>query len=87
MKSLATVGRLFITARPHVHPATVVPGCHRLEIRATDRDMRCYINARVQGHQRLLRLVESDPQLANRLDETLCRKANVMFLLTRLQMD
>ena len=87
MKSLAIVGKLFITARPHVHPATVVPGCHRLEIRATDPDMRCYINARVQGHQRLLRLVESDPQLANRLDETLCRKANGMFLLTRLQMD
>ena len=87
MKSLATVGRLFITARPHVHPATVVPGCHRLEIRATDRDMRCYINARVQGHPRLLRLVGSDPQLANRLGETLCRKANGMFLLTRLQMD
>ena len=87
MKRLAVVGRLFITARPHIHPATVIPDCHRLEVRATDSDMRCYINARIKEHKRLLRLVGSDPQLADRLNETLCRKANGMFLLTRLQMD
>ncbi len=87
MKRLAIVGRLFITARPHVHPATVIPDCHRLEIRATDPDMRCYINARIKEHKRLLRLVGPDPELANRLNETLCRKANGMFLLTQLQMD
>ena len=87
MKRLAIVGRLFITARPHVHPATVIPDCHRLEIRATDPDMRCYIDARIKGHKRLLRLVGSDPQLANRLNGTLCQKANGMFLLTRLQLD
>ena len=87
MKRLATVGRLFITARPHVHPATVIPDCHRLEIRATDSDMRCYIDARIKEHKRLVRLVGSDLQLAKRLNETLCRKANGMFLLTRLQMD
>ena len=87
MKRLAIVGRLFITARPHVHPATVIPDYHRLEIRATDPDMRCYIDGRIKEHQRLLRLVGSDPHLADRLNETLCRKANGMFLLTRLQMD
>ena len=87
MKRLAIVGRLFITARPHVHPVTVIPDCHRLEIRATDTDMRCYIDGRIKEHQRLLRLVGSDPHLADRLNETLCRKANGMFLLTRLQMD
>ena len=87
MKRLAIVGRLFITARPHVHPVTVIPDCHRLEIRATDPDMRCYIDGRIKEHQRLLRLVGSDPHLADRLNETLCRKANGMFLLTRLQMD
>ena len=87
MKRLAIVGRLFVTARPHVHPATVIPDYHRLEIRATDPDMRCYIDGRIKEHQRLLRLVGSDPHLADRLNETLCRKANGMFLLTRLQMD
>ena len=87
MKRLAVVGKLFITARPHVHPATVIPDCLRLDIRATDSDMRCYINTRIIEHKRLNRLVGSDPQLANLLNETLCRKANGMFLLTRLQMD
>ena len=87
MKRLAIVGRLFITARPNVHPATVIPDCQRLDIRATDRDMRCYIDARIKEHRRLLHLVGSDSQLANQLNETLCRKANGMFLLTRLQMD
>ena len=87
MLKLATVGRLFITARPHVHPATVIPDCHHLEIRATDSDMCCYIDARIKEHERLRRLVGSDLQLANRLNETLCRKANGMFLLARLQMD
>ncbi len=87
MKRLAIVGRLFITARPHVHPTMVISDCHRLEIRATDPDMRCYIDARIKEHERLSRLVGSDPQLANRLNETLCRKANGMFLLARLQMD
>ncbi|KAK0513833.1 hypothetical protein JMJ35_003555 [Cladonia borealis] len=87
MKRLAVVGKLFITARPHVHPATVIPDCLRLDIRATDSDMHCYINTRIKEHKRLNRLVGSDPQLANLLNETLCRKANGMFLLTRLQMD
>ena len=87
MKRLAIVGKLFITARPHVHLATVIPDFKRLDIRATDSDMRCYIDARIKEHKRLLRLVGSDPQLADRLKETLCRKANGMFLLARLQMN
>ena len=87
MKRLAIVGKVFITARPHVHPATVIPGCLFLQIRATDPDMRCYINSRIQEHGRINRLIGSDPLLANLLNETLCRKANGMFLLTQLQMD
>lgn len=87
MKRLAIVGRLFITARPHVHLATVIPDCHRLDIRATDPDMRCYIDARIKEHKRLTRLIGSDAQIIYRLNETLCRKANGMFLLARLQMD
>ena len=87
MKRLATVGRVFITARPHVHPTTVSPECHRLEIRATNPDMRCYIDARIKAHKRLLQLVRSHPQLADRVKETLCGKVNGMFLLARLQMD
>ena len=87
MKRLSIVGRVFITARPHVHPTTVLPECHRLEIRATNLDMRCYIDARIKEHKRLSRLIGSDPQITHRLNETLCRKANGMFLLARLQMD
>ena len=87
MKRLASVGRVFITARPHVHPPTVSPECHRLEIRATNPDMRCYIDARIKAHKRLLQLVGSHSQLADRVKETLCRKVNGMFLLARLQMD
>ena len=87
LKRLATIGKVFITARPHVHPATVLPNSHHLEISATVPDMRCYINARIKEHKRLLQVVGLDPQLANQLKETLCRKANGMFLLARLQMD
>ena len=87
MKRLSTVGRVFITARPHVRPTTVIAECNRLAIRATNPDMRCYIDARIKGHKRLSRLLGSDSQLADRLNETLCRKANGMFLLARLQMD
>lgn len=87
MKRLSIVGRLFITARPHVHPRTILPECHRLEIRATNPDMRCYIDARIKDHTRLSRIIGSDPQIINQINETLCRKANGMFLLARLQMD
>ena len=87
MKRLSIVGKVFITARPHVHPTTMLPECHRLEIRATNPDMRCYIDARIKEHKRLSRLIRSDPQITNRISETLCRKANGMFLLARLQMD
>ena len=87
MKRLSVVGRVFVTARSHVHLTTVLRECHCLEIHATNPDMRCYIDARIKEHQRLCRLVGSDPQLADRLNETLCRNANGMFLLARLQMD
>ena len=87
LNRLATIGKVFITARPHVHPATVIPDFHRLEISATVPEMRCYIDARTEEHKRLLQVVGLDPQLANQLKETLRRKANGMFLLARLQMD
>ena len=87
MKRLLIVGRVFITARPQVRPATVITACNRLAIRATNRDMRCYIDARIKGHKGLSRLLGSDSQLADRLNEIICRKANGMFLLARLQMD
>jgi hypothetical protein len=54
---------LLLTARPHITPDTVFPNSPALEIRATEEDIRQYLDAQITNSVRLSRHVRSCPEL------------------------
>ncbi|KAI9854922.1 MAG: hypothetical protein M1824_006491 [Vezdaea acicularis] len=60
---------------------------NRVEIRASDEDVRCYVEARISSEPRLLRHVKVEPTLRNLITETIVNNVEGMFLLAQLHMD
>ena len=87
MKTLATFARIFVACRSHVNLALSIPDCLYMEIRAMDSDVWYYLEARKEQHSQLRNILISHPTLAKHTEDTICRKANGMFLLAQLQMD
>ncbi|MCJ1295671.1 hypothetical protein MMC34_007235 [Xylographa carneopallida] len=59
----------------------------RLEVRASDEDIRRYVEARMISERRVVRHVRGDPTLSAHIVETLVESAKGMFLLSLLHMD
>ena len=59
----------------------------RLELRASDEDVRKYVEARMISERRMARHVRGDPTLSTKIVETLVEGAKGMFLLSQLHMD
>ncbi|KAF8461240.1 hypothetical protein BDZ91DRAFT_684178, partial [Kalaharituber pfeilii] len=59
----------------------------RVDVKATDRDVRVYLETRIQKKQRLLSLCRKDPLLRSQIVDKIAQKAHGMFLLAKLNMD
>ncbi|MCJ1282616.1 hypothetical protein MMC26_001941 [Xylographa opegraphella] len=59
----------------------------RLEVRASDEDVRKYVEARMTNERRMARHVRGDHTLSTKIVETLVESAQGMFLLSQLHMD
>ncbi|MCJ1385533.1 hypothetical protein MMC17_008656 [Xylographa soralifera] len=59
----------------------------RLEVRASDEDVRKYVEARMISERRMARHVRGDPTLSTKIVETLVESARGMFLLSQFHMD
>ena len=59
----------------------------RLEIYASDKDVRRYVEARMISERRMARHVRGDSSLASKIVETLVESSKGMFLLSQLHMD
>lgn len=68
-----------VTSRPHLALTHELDDCACLEVRATDGDMRAYLNARMSDHKILRKILDQNPILENHLAETICSKANGMY--------
>ncbi|KAI4260459.1 MAG: hypothetical protein L6R42_004057, partial [Xanthoria sp. 1 TBL-2021] len=61
--------------------------CPKIEIRATDVDLKNYITSRIASSNRLMRHVREDPVLERAICEKVTSKADGMFLAAKLHVD
>ncbi|KAJ7278197.1 ankyrin repeat domain-containing protein [Mycena rebaudengoi] len=78
---------LLLTSRPHITPKMFFPNTPALEIRATEEDIRQYLDAQIQNSFRLLKHVQSHPELRQEIENQIIGNVDGMFLLAKLHID
>jgi len=78
LQRLPSTTNLLITSRhvPNIESELNQP--RRLEIRASDMDVRTYLEDRIERESRLKRLVQEDPSLRNTIIDTIVEKVQGM---------
>ncbi|KAL8670031.1 MAG: hypothetical protein Q9168_005406 [Polycauliona sp. 1 TL-2023] len=79
--------RLLITTRHVDDLIHRYRNCPRIEIRATDSDLKKYIETRIENNKNLARYVLKKPSLRYDIYEGVAFKANGMFLAAKLHVD
>jgi hypothetical protein len=59
---------LLLTSRPHITPVMFFPKTPALEIRATEEDIRRYLDAQIENSFRLSKHVQSRPELRQEIE-------------------
>jgi hypothetical protein len=67
LAELGATVNLMITSRPHITPNSSLPGLTSLEIRATEEDVRKYVDAQIQRSSRLSKHVKTRPELQDEI--------------------
>ncbi|KAJ7485276.1 ankyrin repeat-containing domain protein [Mycena latifolia] len=78
---------LMLTSRPHININYVAENLQILEIRATEDDIRRYLDAAVLKSSRLSKHIENHSALREEIEEIIVRRSDGMFLLAKLQVD
>ncbi|KAJ7266772.1 ankyrin repeat domain-containing protein [Mycena rebaudengoi] len=79
--------RLLCTSRPHITPEMFFPNTPALEIRATEEDIRRYLDTQIQRSFRLSKHVQSRPELHEEIENQIIGNVDGMFLLAKLHID
>jgi ankyrin repeat protein len=85
--SLDSQVSLLLTSRTHISVEYDFESAVPIEIRASEVDLRKYLEQRLARATRLVRYVRPDPELKTAIIETLLGNARGMFLLAQLHMD
>ncbi|KAJ7278126.1 hypothetical protein C8J57DRAFT_161331 [Mycena rebaudengoi] len=78
---------LLFTSRPHITPEMFFPNTPALEIRATEEDIRRYLDAQIRNSFRLSKHVQSRPELHQEIENEIIGNVDGMFLLAKLHID
>ncbi|KAI9767661.1 MAG: hypothetical protein M1840_005532 [Geoglossum simile] len=78
---------LFVTSRHISTIERMFEEAAHVEIRASDKDVRMYLEGRIKREGRLARNVRADPSLKEKIIYTIVEKAKGMFLLAQLHTD
>ncbi|KAF8139248.1 ankyrin repeat-containing domain protein [Mycena galopus ATCC 62051] len=87
LTAMGSTTNLMITSRPHITPDTSLPNLAVLEIRATEDDVRRYIDAQIQMAPRLSKHVRARPALREEILSRVSGSVDGMFLLAKLHME
>ncbi|KAL8890975.1 MAG: hypothetical protein Q9192_005801 [Flavoplaca navasiana] len=79
--------RLLVTTRHVDNIVNRFRNCPKIEIRATDMDLKNYVSSRIASKNRLESMVRDDPSLENHVCEQITTRAGGMFLAAKLHMD
>ncbi|KAJ7444046.1 ankyrin repeat-containing domain protein [Mycena latifolia] len=75
---------LMMTSRPHVTLDDLFPDVLGLEIKATEDDIRQYVDKQIRKSPRLSKHVQIRPELHDEIKSTISSTADGMFLLAKL---
>ncbi|KAJ7779549.1 hypothetical protein B0H14DRAFT_2474413, partial [Mycena olivaceomarginata] len=84
LRSLGPNVNLMLTSRPHVDVTAAFPSSLRLEIRATEQDIRQYVRGQIHLSSRLAKHVNTRPDLPQEIENEIINRADGMFLLAKL---
>jgi len=70
---------LLITSRHVAVIERTFEGATRIEICASDKDVRSYLSARITENSQLVRYIKIDPTLLSKILDTITSKANGMY--------
>ncbi|KAJ7031269.1 hypothetical protein C8F04DRAFT_1263092 [Mycena alexandri] len=87
LSSLAPAARLMLTSRPHINIKHVIPDSETLEIRATEDDIRRYVDAQILKSTRLSGHIANKPELREEIEAKVVQRSDGMFLLAKLHID
>jgi hypothetical protein len=73
--------RLLCTSRDIEDIAGTLSGSTRIEIRATEADIRAYVQAQVKSEASLLQICQPDPHLQNKIPQAIASNAEGMSVL------
>ncbi|KAJ7659522.1 ankyrin repeat-containing domain protein, partial [Mycena rosella] len=88
LESLAKIQptvNLMLTSRPHI--SISVPTARVLEIRATESDIRSFVEKQIQGSSRLSKHITARPEFKDEIENKLVNNVDGMFLLAKLHME
>ena len=78
IKILSRSASVFMTSRSYLKTSVATQDCSIVEIRATDSDIRTFVNACIADHVRLRRMVEKDGGLQEKVENSICSRAQGM---------
>ncbi|KAJ6574458.1 ankyrin repeat-containing domain protein [Mycena capillaripes] len=78
---------VLITSRPHIILDSSLPNANTLEIRATEVDIRKFLDAQIQMSPRLKRHVQSGDNLREEIHSKITSSVDGMFLLAKLHIE
>lgn len=73
---------LMVTSRHNASIEQLFSGSVRLEILATDGDVKAYVCTQIDRRERLKKFVQADPSLQEKIETRIADKAQGMFVLT-----
>ncbi|EFX01309.1 nacht and ankyrin domain containing protein [Grosmannia clavigera kw1407] len=86
-QKLSQNAHVLITSRYSQKIENSLGGFPQIDIKATDDDVRRYVEARIEQKKSLSGHVRSTPSLREEISETITRNCQGMFLLAQLHMD
>ncbi|KAJ7343961.1 hypothetical protein DFH08DRAFT_701947 [Mycena albidolilacea] len=90
LRQLGVLGpnvNLLLTSRPHIIIDHIIPNYETLEIRATEDDIRTYLDGQISKSSRLSKHVTNSPNLHEELEARVVQHSDGMFLLAKLHLD
>lgn len=78
LRSLGPNVNLMLTSRPHVDVTAAFPSSLRLEIRATEQDIRQYVRGQIHLSSRLAKHVNTRPDLPQEIENEIISRADGM---------
>ncbi|KAJ7642448.1 hypothetical protein DFH06DRAFT_999809, partial [Mycena polygramma] len=78
---------LLVTSRPHINIKHIIADAQIMEVRATEDDIRRYVDAQIINSTRLCSHIRSYPELREEIETNIVQRSDGMFLLAKLHVE